>query len=102
MTRRRPSAVDGGLSAIARRQGSAFPTHTGTKQAVRRFFVAQHRFPDFRAIYNVALYVLLFDRDFSVLKVQMLQAEDQWSRKCVARQMAVALAALCEPAGDAS
>ena len=56
----------------------------------------RHRLPEFRVIYNVALYVLLFDRDFSVLKVQMLQAEDHWSRTFVARQMAVALAELCE------
>jgi hypothetical protein len=55
----------------------------------------RHRVPDFRVIYNVALYVLLFDRDFSVLKVQMFEAQDRWSRQFIARQMAVALAELC-------
>ena len=58
--------------------------------------VERHGIPDFRLVYNVALYVLVFDRDFSVLKVQMLEAKDRWSQRFVARQMAVSLAELCE------
>lgn len=78
--RERATALDGALQAVLKNWEGA----------------ERHRVPDFRVVYNVALYVLLFDRDFSVLKVQMLQADDAWSRAFVARQMAVALAELCE------
>jgi hypothetical protein len=49
-----------------------------------------------RGSLRTALYLLLFDRDFSVLKLQMFEADGVWARRFVARQMAVTLAEACE------
>jgi hypothetical protein len=56
----------------------------------------RHGLADFRVVYNTALYLLLFDRDFSVLKLQMFEADGVWARRFVARQMAVTFAEACE------
>jgi len=48
-----------------------------------------HNLVDTTAVSNAALYVLLFDRDFSVLKAFFLAAESDWERQFVSRQMAV-------------
>lgn len=50
-----------------------------------------HGLADTIAVSNAALYVLLFDRDFSVLKAFFLVAESDWEKQFVGRQMAVML-----------
>jgi hypothetical protein len=50
-----------------------------------------HGFADTIAVSNAALYVLLFDRDFSVLKAFFLASENDWEKQFVGRQMAVML-----------
>ncbi len=56
----------------------------------------RHGLADFSVVYNTALYLLLLDRDFSVLKLQMFEADGVWARRFVARQMAVTFAEACE------
>jgi hypothetical protein len=51
----------------------------------------EHGLVDTIAVSNAALYVLLFDRDFSVLKAFFLAAENDWEKQFVGRQMAVML-----------
>ena len=48
-----------------------------------------HNLADNIAVSNAALYVLLFDRDFSALKAFFLAAENDWEKQFVGRQMAV-------------
>lgn len=47
-------------------------------------------------IHNVGLYLLLMDRDFSVLKVDMVSTLENWRLRFVARQMALLLYEVCD------
>lgn len=47
-------------------------------------------------IYNVGLYILLVDRDFSVLKVEMVSTFEMWRLRFASRQMALLLYEVCD------
>lgn len=47
-------------------------------------------------IYNVGLYILLMDRDFSVLKVEMVSTFEMWRLRFTSRQMALLLYEVCD------
>lgn len=51
----------------------------------------QHELPHFQRIYNVGLYLLLFEYDFSILKNDALFSIRDWKKNFVARQIAVLL-----------
>jgi hypothetical protein len=51
---------------------------------------------DAERIYNVGLYVLLADRDFSVLKVEMVSTFEEWKLSFTARQMAILIYEACD------
>ena len=51
----------------------------------------QRGYVDRALVLNVALYALLFDRDFASLKEFFLSANNDWDRRFVGRQMAVML-----------
>lgn len=55
----------------------------GTSDTVRSNYESANRqgLADFKLVYNTALYLLLFDRDFSVLKLQMFEADGIWARR---------------------
>ena len=44
---------------------------------------------DAERVHNVGLYVLLMDRDFAVLKVEMVSTFEEWKLTFTARQMAL-------------
>jgi hypothetical protein len=47
-------------------------------------------------VYNVGLYVLLMDRDFSILKFDMVSTFDKWRLRFTARQIALLLYEACD------
>ena len=47
-------------------------------------------------IHNVGLYLLLMDRDFAVLKVDMVSTFEDWRLKHTARQMGLLLYEVCD------
>ncbi len=51
----------------------------------------KYELPHFQRIYNVGLYVLLFEYDFAILKNDALFSIRRWKKNFVARQMAVLL-----------
>lgn len=47
-------------------------------------------------MFNVALYVLLVDRDFSSVRVEMVSTFDQWRLRYTARHTALLLYETCD------
>jgi hypothetical protein len=47
-------------------------------------------------IHNVGLYILLMDRDFSVLKIEMVSTFEMWRLRFTSRQMALLLYEVCD------
>ena len=47
-------------------------------------------------IHNIGLYLLLMDRDFAVLKVDMVSTFENWRLKHTARQMGLLLYEVCD------
>lgn len=73
--RKRISAIEGAIKSIRREYDRA----------------KKNRMPHFQRVYNVGLYILVFEYDFSILKNDALFAVRPWKKNFVARQFAVLL-----------